>query len=393
MKCLTFITISKIIKTIRIRREKMDRETTYEKWIRGEGIPIVEGFGVEDFREVEVAPWERTGGKAAFVQLRGMEGFTGMYLGEIPPGKKLNPERHLYDELIYILQGRGATEVGWSSADSKKVTFEWEAGAIFAAPLNSVHRMFNGSSEPVRYLAVTSAPILMDLLHAPEFIFGCDYEFDGRFNGEDDFFVPTNKRIAPKGGFWVWETNFIPNVKSAKIDPAESKGAGVQLSCLQMSSSALVSHIAEWPVGRYHKAHHHQGGAIILIVQSKGYTLLWPKESGMRPYKEGRGKDVVKVDWEVGSFFCPPTGWCHQHFNTGPEPARQLAFRYNSHSGEYRLGIGKALNRAGVNISTRNGGTLIEYEDEDPQIRIDYEAEIKAEGVSPQMPQFNYRDD
>ncbi|MDP6560139.1 MAG: hypothetical protein QF619_08505, partial [Candidatus Binatia bacterium] len=83
----------------------------------------------------------------------------------------------------------------------------------------------------------------------------------------------------------------------------------------------------------------------------------------------------------------------HQHFNTGPEPARQLAFRYNTQSGEYRLGIGKALNRAGVVTSTREGGTLIEYEDEDPQIKIDFEAEINAEGVPSQMPQFNYRED
>ncbi|MDP2644778.1 MAG: cupin domain-containing protein [Desulfobacterales bacterium] len=375
------------------RETGYERDTGYERWIRGEGIPILEGFGVEDFSQVELAPWERTGGKGAFFQLKGMEGFTGMYMGEIAPGKSLKPERHLYDKLIYILRGRGATEVGWGSADGRKVTFEWEEGAIFAVPLNSVHRMFNGSSQPVRYLAVTSAPILIDLLHEPEFIFGCDYTFDGRFDAASNFFVPTDKRIAPKGGFWVWETNFVPDVRAAKIDPAESKGAGVQLSCLQMSASALVGHIAQWPVGRYHKAHHHQGGAIILIVQSKGYTLMWPKDAGSRPYKAGRGQDVVKVDWKVGSFFCPPTGWYHQHFNTGSEPARQLAFRYNSHSGEYRLGIGKALNLAGVNLSTRKGGTLIEYEDEDPQIRIDYEQEIRAGGVVPQMPAFSYRED
>jgi mannose-6-phosphate isomerase-like protein (cupin superfamily) len=371
----------------------MERETSYEKWIRSEGIPIVEGYGVEDFRQVELAPWPRTGGKGVFIQLRGMEGFTGMYVGEIPPGGSLKPERHLYDEMIYILQGRGATEVGWGDGDSKKVTFEWGEGGIFAVPLNSTHRLYNGSSEPVRYLGVTSAPILMDLLHDVEFMFGCAYEFQQRFNGQSDYFVPTNKRIGPRGGFWVWETNFISDVKSALVDPAERKGAGLHLTCIQMASSTMASHIAEWPVGRYHKAHHHQGGAILLILRSKGYTLMWPKESGVRPYKEGKGKDVVKVDWKVGSFFCPPTGWFHQHFNTGPEPARQLAFRYNTQSGEYRLGIGKALNRAGVVTSTREGGTLIEYEDEDPQIKIDFEAEINAEGVPSQMPQFNYRED
>jgi len=121
--------------------------------------------------------------------------------------------------------------------------------------------------------------------------------------------------------------------------------------------------------------------------------LMWPKEAGIRPYKEGYGNEVVKVDWKEGSFLSPPTGWFHQHFNTGAEPARQLAFRYTTQSGKYRLGIGKALNREGVRTSTREGGTLIEYEDEDPQIRIDYEAATKVESVTPQMPPFDYRND
>ena len=46
-------------------------------------------------------PWVRTGGKGAFIQLKGMEGFTGMYVGEIPAGGAPNRERHLYEELIY----------------------------------------------------------------------------------------------------------------------------------------------------------------------------------------------------------------------------------------------------------------------------------------------------
>ncbi len=87
----------------------MERMTTYEGWIRQEGIPIVEGYGVGDFREIPRKPWSRTGGKGAYIQLKGMEGFTGMYIGEIPPGGSLNPEKHIYDEVIYILQGRGAT--------------------------------------------------------------------------------------------------------------------------------------------------------------------------------------------------------------------------------------------------------------------------------------------
>ncbi len=122
----------------------MERMTTYEGWIRQEGIPIVEGYGIEDFREIKREPWSRTGGKGAYIQLKGMEGFTGMYIGEIPPGGLLNPERHIYDEVIYILQGRGATEVWWGNGDGRKVSFEWGEGGVFAVPLNSTHRLYKG---------------------------------------------------------------------------------------------------------------------------------------------------------------------------------------------------------------------------------------------------------
>jgi oxalate decarboxylase/phosphoglucose isomerase-like protein (cupin superfamily) len=122
---------------------------------------------------------------------------------------------------------------------------------------------------------------------------------------------------------------------------------------------------------------------------------MWPQEAGIQPYATGRGDQVVKVDWKAGSIMSPPTGWFHQHFNTGREPARQLAFRYTGNSGKYRLGIAKALNKAagaGVRMSVREGGTLIEYEDEDPQIRSDYNARIKAQGIELQMPPVAYRD-
>ena len=369
----------------------MKRETSYEIWMRQEGIPIVEGYGMEDVRGIQRQPWSRTGGKGAFIQLKGMEGFTGMYVGEIPPGGALNPERHLYEELIYILEGVGSTEV-WSNRGSKqKVQFEWQAGSLFAVPLNNWHRLINGSRDRVVYLAVTSAPLMIDLLHDSDFIFGCDYDFNQRFDGRPDYFVTTSRR-AERGGFMVWDSNFIADARNAAIDPSEAKGSGVRITSFDMGGSTLVGHLAEWPVGRYHKAHFHQGGAILLILRSQGYTLMWPQEAGMRPYRENRGDLVVKVDWREGSVVSPPTGWFHQHFNSGREQARQLAFRYSGQSGKYLLGTARALNREGVRTGTREGGTLIEYEDEDPQIGRDYEIALRRVGVPLQMPAFIYRE-
>jgi hypothetical protein len=43
-----------------------------------------------------------------------------------------------------------------------------------------------------------------------------------------------------------------------------------------------------------------------------------------------------------------------------------------------------------VRTSIREGGTLIEYEDEDPEIRRDFEAAIRKVGVGMEMPAFEY---
>ena len=94
-----------------------------------------------------------------------------------------------------------------------------------------------------------------------------------------------------------------------------------------MHTNTLIGHLAEWPVGRYHKAHFHGGGAVLLILRSEGYSLMWPNHLGTRPYENGFGDEVVRVDWLPGSVFSPPTNWFHQHFNTGAEPALQLALR------------------------------------------------------------------
>lgn len=292
-------------------------------------------------------------------------------------------------ELIYILRGVGATEI-WSPGDEKrKQHFEWHQGSLFAIPLNTRHRLINGSKEPIVFLAVTSAPLMIDLLHNISFVLGCDYKFDDRFDGQSDYFVPKSER-KEVGGFSNWESDFIADARGALVDPSEAKGYGVRITSFDMGGSTLVGHIAEWPVGRYHKAHFHQGGAILLILRSEGYTLMWPPEAGVRPYQSGHDDQVVKVSWREGSVFSPPSGWFHQHFNTGKEKARQLAFRYSGESGKYLLGCWRAINKEGVRTSSREGGTVIEYEDEDPQIRKDFEAAIEKVAVPMEMPAFQY---
>lgn len=363
-------------------------KSTYEQWIEQEGLPVTEAMGgIEDLTQVPRGPWARLGGYGAFILLRGMiQAGNGIYVGEIPPGQALNPEKHMYEEVIYIVRGRGLTEI-WQEGGPKQ-TFEWGENSLFAPPLNTWHRLINGGREPVIFMGVTNAPTIMDTFHNLDFIFNCDYRFTDRYGGQSDYFNPEGRRYR-SGWQNVWETNFIPNVRTAAVDARELKAYGDRTNQWEMSGNTLVGHISEWPAGRYTKAHWHGPGALIVAQSSKGYVLLWPKELGVHPFQDGYGDQVIQLDWKLGSIYAPPDGWFHQHFDTAPEPARHLAIRYGSRL--YRTTAGGARNDDNLFTTQRQGGRTIDYPDEDPEIRRRFLEALKREGVECTMPDELYQ--
>jgi mannose-6-phosphate isomerase-like protein (cupin superfamily) len=372
------------------------KTTAYQKWMDAQGIPLHGGHIVFDARNVERKPWNMTGTPAALIDLIGMEGFTGMQVVEIPPGGAIKPQKHLYQQLICILEGHGTTEVWRDDKPDLKSTFEWGPFSLFSPPLNTSYRLYNVGNTPVIYLAVNDSPMVIDLYHDLDFVFNNPYVFTSRYDGADGEYFTREERIF-RSSSMVWKTNFIDNVQEALVDAQEAKGAGVKITVFDMADNSLAGHLTEWPVGRYHKSHHHSGGAILLIARSIGYSTMWPQELGTRPYKNNFEDQIVTVDWGPYSVFSPPTKWFHQHFNTGNETARQLAFRPGG-SSENPTGFRRSGNRSvngipGVYVSYRKGGTLIEYEDEDPFIKPDYERRLKAVGIESKMPAFTYNPD
>ncbi|HEY1823396.1 MAG TPA: cupin domain-containing protein [Trebonia sp.] len=345
-----------------IQEPKVDGRATYLRYIEGEGIPIVEGLYIPDLKEVEVSPWARKGALGAIVRLEGAENLNDAYVLEIPPGAETTPQRHMYEELVYVVQGRGATTV--SNSAGTKVTFEWGPGSVFGIPLNASYQHFNGSgSEPARYYAVTSAPLMMNLFHNQDFIFGTDADFLDRFGGESHDFSGGGKSYAGR----IWETNFIPDVRAMKLQRWNERGAGGTNAMLELAESSMCGHISEFPVGTYKKAHRHRAGAHVIILSGQGFSMLWEENEPIR-----------KVDWKPGSVVVPPERWFHQHFNAGPTPARYLALRWGSKKFP-------VFRDWGIDKSVKEGGDQIEYEDEDLGVRQTFEAELAANDVRSQM--------
>jgi hypothetical protein len=349
--------------------------TEYERWIRDQDVPIVYGFGVEDVRTVDRAPWPSLGVEAAFIQLYGMESLTGMFVAELAPGQETRPRHHLFEQVIMVFQGQGEAEIwapGAREADHDR--FGWQPYSLFSTPLNCWYTLRNTGTEPAIFTSVTNAPMMLDLFHDRDFIFGSSHHFASRFAPSSGF-SSQQERLRAESGVRVIRSNVIPDVLGLPIDADERRGSGARITAFEMAGNTLAGHLAEWPPRQRQKAHYHAPGAVLLIARSEGYSLMWPSQCGTRPYEAGNSDQVVRVKWQVGSAFCPPDQWFHQHFNTGAQAARQIAIRYGST--DHPVGFAAGLRTPGrdavpTRTSIKAGGTAIEYEDEDPRIWADY---------------------
>jgi len=382
---------------------KMRSRFPYYMYMESEGLPIhFDVAGVQDLTALPRAPWARTGGSATFIELLGThQAERGLMVVEIPAGKALEVQHHLYEQFTLILQGRGMTEI-WQK-DGPKRSFEWGPGSLFAPPKNTYYRLINVGKTPVIYFAVSNAPRLINGIYGAftrernpirdfELVFNCDYTFRDLFDEQEDYFKRTDNRVKlGRYNHSIWYTNFIPDVKEEFIENQEQKVAGGQLTGYRMAGNFPSGHISEWPVGRYHKAHFHGPGAVLTGLKGHGYVNIWPKALGIHPWQDGHADKVIHVNWGPNSIYTPPDGYFHQHMSTGKVPARHVAV-YGG-SGSIPLATKRGVEEGDIFLPVREGGILIDYEDEDPEVRRYFIEANAKEGVECTMPPVTYRND
>jgi len=341
-----------------------ERKSAYLDWVAKEGLDIIAAHYIPNLHHVELKPWPRRGGYGVYINHEASRQSNDCYVCEIPPGGKLEPQRQLFEEMIYVLDGKGSTTV-WND-EGKRITFEWQAGSLFAIPLNAWHQHFNGfGQKPARYLGVTNAPVVVDLYADYEFVFNTPYDFKSRFQGEPDYFNPGGKQIE-----FLLETNFVPNAITIPLINAQERGAGGGHIRFNLAKGTMNSHISEFPVATYKKGHKHGPGAHVIILTGEGYSLMWPE-----------GSEPQKYDWQEGSMIVPPNRWYHQHFNTGDTPARYLALKFEGTAIRNAQGVPKAW------ISERVGGDQIDYADENSIVRELFNKALAKKGLEPKMEQ------
>lgn len=354
-----------------------ERIDAYEDWQKSEGAMLHGGLYIRDLYSLELAHWARKGCDGAVVYLDGDED-TDEHVVEIGPAGKTNPERYMFNEVTYVLSGRGATSVWYD--ENRKQTFEWAEGAYFSVPMNAWRQHFNGSgSEPTRMVSVTNLPGMLRRFIAPEFIWDNPFVFPDRLTSDEGWAAGSGSMYKGR----VWETNFLPDAANMPMPDWHERGAGGTNIMLSLADNTVSSHISEFPVGTYKKAHRHGPGAHLLITGGVGFALVW-KEEDM--------SDLVKADWQRGSLYLPTQDseneYFHQHFNVGTTPARYINMSpSNSRKYAYRRGINDPTRQGEIRamVSIKEGGIQLEYEDEDPRVHRIFEDELAKHGQECRM--------
>jgi gentisate 1,2-dioxygenase len=143
-----------------------------------------------------------------------------------------------------------------------------------------------------------------------------------------------------------------------------------------LADGTMHAHTSQMPVGTYKKGHRHGPDFHVFAVTGHGFSLLWYDVA----------KDLVRVDWKHGVVFAPPDQMFHQHFNTSRDPARYLAVAFGGL--RYPFTESKRHVFKGMDVTVKDGGCQIEYEDQDPRIHRMYLEELAKHGVTSGMGKF-----
>jgi len=355
--------------------------TAFERWVLSEELMVTQQQVIEDVNTQKLAPWKRTGVDATLLDMIPEELETGemvvnqgtsRYICEIPKGGTYNAERHMYEEIFYVISGRGATTVWYDG--SPRQTFEWTEGSVFSIPLNAWHEMYNASGEqPARLYAMFTAPMVFNMYGSANFIFNSDATFPERFDPNDETYF-SGKSVKLKER--LSKTNFISNVRTMALDNHGTRGPGTNMHAI-MSNGHFITHLSEFPGQTYKKAHN-AGAArrtnkgltsevAYLFLNGEGYDIQW--NYGEMP---GEGVSFERLDYKAGTLLTPGNGY-HQHFNATPDPIRYIVLRFGSPE---ILGSGGGAPRQ------------IEFDDEDPAVFDLFVEELAKRGLEPNMEEY-----
>ena len=285
--------------------------------------------------------------KGAACHLKGRGDFASMFLFEIPPGGSSTPQHHLYEEVIYVLEGTGSTQLEF--ADGAKRSFEWGPRSMFAIPLNAKYRHFNGSGQKrALMVSTTNMPLVMNVFHNENFIFDTNSEFADRI-GKDEYYAGEGDLVLVRPGNHMWETNFVPDLEQLELQAWEDRGAG-----------SSQHHVRP---GRQHHARAHLGNAARHLQEgasprARRACHVRRRHRLLADVVRGRARISCASTGSTAWFSRRPIGSCTSISTPATATARYLA----TGVGGIRYPLTAAARRAGGGDGTKEAGGFAQHQ-------------------------------
>lgn len=318
--------------------------TPYDQWFakNREHMPTFEGLVIQDTRTEPLEYWDDMGVNGLYIKMADYQ-ITDGWILEVPAKGKTKLQRHMFEAGMYFFGGPGHIILQQVGKRPQRIEFKYRT--LYSVPLNVQYQIFNDSDEPVRVVAVTSFPFVLNAMNSEEFVFNNPFAFHDRYDADENY---DSYREHPEENLTI--TNVVPDAVEFELDEYDHRGKGTTNMHWTMSGNSMIDlHVSEMPAGVYKKAHRHSSDAFILLVAGEGYSLTWP---------EGRYEDRIRVDWQEGTMFVPPIYWYHQHLNPSNESARYLAIN------------------APILVTTLGLRFSDQLEPDLPQIKEEFEAEV-----------------
>ncbi len=228
-------------------------------------------------------------------------------LVEIPPRGKLAPHRHLAEEMMFIVSGKGYTLM-WNGKDSGKTEkLEWSEGDLLSPSLNAWHQHFNASNTPARYLSITTAPLTENVFKNSAFLNANDFTFDDRWNKSSALKKPEHFGNVTQGPDTVRfrAGHIFPDLRNRQM---ADRGDGMLGVTLDPEGDMAGNELFEMEIREFSRpdasspTHRHLWETIYYILKGEGYAEL-----------QREGGPERRLDWKEGDMFLVEANEYHVH--------------------------------------------------------------------------------
>ena len=262
-----------------------EKDTPYTRLVRGEGLDIISAHYVPNLHTVELKPWARRGGSGVFINHDASRTSNDCYVCEIPPaarpraaapavrGDDLRPRRPRLDDGVERRRRSASPSSGRRARCSRSRS---TPGTSTSTARAASRRVMSPSPTRRRSSISTRTSTSCSTRSTTS---------SDRFNGEPDYFATKGEQ---KG--LLLETNFVADAVNLPLDLGEgARRRRRRISASTWPRGSMNSHISQFPVGTYKKAHAHGPGAHVIILTGEGYSLMWPE-----------GDEPRRYEWQVG---------------------------------------------------------------------------------------------